>query len=362
MHPITLPPYTYTRHYNQKTTQTSDQTQTPPLTATFYRHCPASQCGHVGCCGWIEPLYPQSQSSPHTYTAAPHLNITTTITKKQILPSTNGTHPPTHDHLLRRPPPAPASPPHAPKGRLPPPPHRQRSSTLITTPTTTNRLHHARPPLHPPHHHNPPHPPTPTTTISTTITIHRLLTSQNSNLILLATLPSPFAPTPLIAKLRLTTAAPTLAAHAHELSILRLLTPHPLFPSLVAHGTAGTQHVPLLLMEYLPHPSLAELLWDPNSALWRGEWGVGDKRALQRDGVLWGGVVAVVEALRGRGLRQGDLRGANVVYDVGGGRVWGVDLEGVVRVEVERGESVDVRVVVEEFWRFELCAPGGRVW
>lgn len=113
-------------------------------------------------------------------------------------------------------------------------------------------------------------------------------------------------------------------------------------------------------MEHLPHPSLAELLWDPGSALWAAEWGVGDKRALQRDAVLWGGLVALVEALRARGLRQRDLRGANVLYDVRGGRVWGVDLEGVVRVE--RGELVHVRAVVEDFWRFELCAPGGRVW
>ncbi|KAH0602452.1 uncharacterized protein H6S33_008791 [Morchella sextelata] len=305
-----------------------------------------------GVAGWMERLYPASQSSPgihpHLHRNCQHRTTPHLVSTSQSPQMALTLPPPTSIFCAAR---LPAlqkavslllaagevSPP-------PPPTDFTTLAPLSTLPVTIT--------LHTPSTST-------TTTTPTTLTVHRLLASQSSSLILLASLPPPHPPTLLIAKLRPTTTAAATAAHAHELSMLHLLTDHALFPTLMAHGTAGTQAVPLLLMQYLPHPSLAELLWDGGSALWAGEWRVGDKRALQRDGVLWGGLVAVVEVLKARGLRQGDLRGANVLYDVGGGRVWGVDLEGVVSVE---GKGVDVQGVVEEFWRFELCAPGGRVW
>lgn len=229
---------------------------------------------------------------------------------------------------------------------------------------------------------------------SRVLTVARVFSCQNSKLVLLCKISYPSAPgwrqepTLVVAKLRLS--ADAWREHDNELAVLRVVGAsrwHAMFPRLLGIGQFSGRR-PLLLMSYIPYPSLTDILRGPAGA--PGVYNVGDKAVFHNDGALRQGLECAVRALRGMGLKHDDLKGANVVYRVGTGdfvvsplgrgegggggdtgtrgRVWLVDLESVAGLlrgkalpgETETaGDEREVQEILTDFWKYELCCADG---
>lgn len=234
--------------------------------------------------------------------------------------------------------------------------------------------------------------PPPHSSASRVLTIARVFSRQNNKLVLLCRISYPCAPgwrqesTLVVAKLRLSRHA--WPEHDNELAVLRAVgasCSHAMFPTLLAMGRFAGR-CPLLLMSYIPHPSITDILRGPVAR--EAAYNAGDKTVFHDDGALRCGLEGAVRALRGMGLRHDDLKGANVVYRVGTGdfvlfplgrgdgardkgtkgRVWLVDMEsvaGLVQQKALPGESEkagderEVQEILVNFWKYELCCADG---
>lgn len=236
--------------------------------------------------------------------------------------------------------------------------------------------------------------PAPRTSSSRVLTVSRVFSRQNNKLVLLCKISYP-APrgwrqesTLVVAKLRLSRCCDAWREHDDELAMLRAVgasCSRAMFPTLLGMGQFAGRR-PLLLMSYIPHPSITDILRGPVAA--EAAYNAGDKTVFHDDEVLRGGMERAVRALRAMGLRHGDLKGANVVYRVATGdfvvfplgrgegvgdkgvkgRVWLVDMESVAGLVREKalpgetekaGDEREVQEILSNFWKYELCCADG---